>query len=69
MNANLDSPAPMMRALAGINAGQLVCKVLESIPGWFKVGRITTGISGNRGLGRIYDEPGGERVLVSVHIK
>ena len=67
--ANLDAPASIMRALAGIDAGQMVGKDLEGIPGWFAVSRLATGISGSERLGRIYYKPGGERVLVSVHVK
>ncbi len=67
--ANLDAPSSVMRALAGIDAGQMVGKDLEGIPGWFAVTRLATGISGSEGLGRIYYKPGGQRVLVSVHIK
>ncbi|GAA3539374.1 hypothetical protein [Nocardioides daeguensis] len=67
--ANLESPAPTMRALAEIDAGRLVGKDLEGIRGWFEVPKLSTGIAGSEALGRIYYKPDGQRVLVSVHIK
>ncbi|WP_248960899.1 hypothetical protein [Sphaerisporangium perillae] len=67
--ANLESPSSTMRALAEIDAGQLVGKDLEGMPGWFEVTKLATGIAGSQRLGRIYYKPNGGRVLVSVHIK
>ena len=67
--ANLDSPAAIMRALAVIDAGDLVGKDLEGIRGWFEVTNLATGIAGSQRLGRIYYKPGGQRVLVNVHVK
>jgi hypothetical protein len=67
--ANFESPSSAMRALAEIDAGQLIGKDLEGMPGWFEVTRVATGIAGSQRLGRIYYKPDGGRVLVSVHIK
>lgn len=67
--ANLESPAPTMRALSDIDAGQVIGKDLEGMRGWFEVKNLATGIAGSQRLGRIYYKPDGQRVLVSVHIK
>jgi hypothetical protein len=48
--ANLESPAPTMRALAEIDAGRLVGKDLEGIRGWFEVPKLSTGIAGSEAL-------------------
>jgi hypothetical protein len=67
--ANLESPAPTMRALSEIDAGEVIGKDLEGMRGWFEVKNLATGIAGSQRLGRIYYKPDGQRVLVSVHIK
>ncbi|MEV7810299.1 hypothetical protein AB0P05_06120 [Streptomyces flaveolus] len=66
--ANLDSPAPTMRALAEIDSGRLVGRDLEGMRGWYEVTKLATGITGSERLGRIYYKPDGQRVLVSLHI-
>ncbi|MFI1710892.1 hypothetical protein [Streptomyces griseoruber] len=67
--ANLDSPASTMKALAEIDSGRPVGKDLSGMRGWFEVTELATGIAGSERLGRIYYKPGGQRVLVSVHIE
>lgn len=67
--ANLDSPASTMKALAEIDSGRPVGKVLSGMRGWFEVTKLATGVAGSERLGRIYYKPDGRRVLVSVHIE
>ena len=67
--ANFETPASALRALVQIDMGELLGKDLEGIRGWREVPKIATGIAGSEDMGRIYYKPGGNRVLVSVHIK
>ncbi|GAA1805628.1 hypothetical protein [Nostocoides veronense] len=67
--ANLESPAPTMRALSDIDKGEVIGKDLKGMRGWFEVKNLATGIAGSQRLGRIYYKPDGQRVLVSLHIK
>ena len=52
-----------------IDMGELLGKDLEGMRGWREVSKIGTGIAGSEDMGRIYYKPGGNRVLVSVHVK
>jgi len=67
--ANLDSPNAVMRSLLKIDMGEILGKDLESVRGWREVSKLATGIAGSESMGRIYYKPGGNRVLVSVHVK
>ena len=67
--ANFEAPASALRALVQIDMGELLGKDLEGMRGWREVSKIATGIVGSEDMGRIYYKPGGNRVLVSVHVK
>jgi len=67
--ANFEAPASALRALVQIDMGELLGKDLQGVRGWREVPKIATGISGSEDMGRIYYKPGGNRVLVSVHLK
>ena len=67
--ANFEAPASALRALVQIDMGELLSKDLQGMRGWREVSKIATGIAGSEDMGRIYYKPGGNRVLVSIHVK
>jgi hypothetical protein len=67
--ANLEAPTAVMRSLVQIDMGEIVGRDLKGARGWREVSKLATGIAGSEDMGRIYYKPGGNRVLVSVHVK
>jgi hypothetical protein len=67
--ANFEAPASALRILVQIDMGDPIGKDLQGVRGWREVSKIATGIPGSEDKGRIYYKPGGNRVLVSIHLK
>jgi hypothetical protein len=64
-----ESPQSLTRVLVQIDQGEMVGKDLEGVSGWREVAKIATGVAGSERLGRVYYRPGGQSVMVCVHIK